>query len=62
MSLTRITLKLLTAIIPSLLESSSLGGNVFQSTVLDGHCMCPDFDLSVIKGTTETVSDLELMV
>ncbi|XP_062871641.1 HAUS augmin-like complex subunit 8 [Trichomycterus rosablanca] len=34
---------------PSILDSSSLGGNILQSTVLDGHCMCPDFDLSVIK-------------
>ncbi|XP_026776878.1 HAUS augmin-like complex subunit 8 isoform X2 [Pangasianodon hypophthalmus] len=38
--------------IPSLLESSSLGGNVLQSTVLDGHCMRPDFDVSVIKENT----------
>nr|XP_055044429.1 HAUS augmin-like complex subunit 8 isoform X1 [Misgurnus anguillicaudatus] len=33
----------------SILESSHLGGTVLQSTVLDGHCMRPDFDLSVIK-------------
>ncbi|TTY87654.1 HAUS augmin-like complex subunit 8 [Bagarius yarrelli] len=41
-------------LIPSLLESSSLSGNVLQSTVLDGHCMRPDFDLSVIKGNAAT--------
>lgn len=34
----------------SILESSNLGGSVFQSTVLDGHCIRPDFDVSVIKG------------
>ncbi|KAI5612388.1 HAUS augmin-like complex subunit 8 [Silurus asotus] len=45
-----------TSIIPSLLESSSLGGNVLQSTVLDGHCMRPDFDLSVIKENTAPTS------
>ncbi|XP_067302829.1 HAUS augmin-like complex subunit 8 [Pseudorasbora parva] len=33
----------------SILESSNVGGNVFQSTVLDGHCIRPDFDVSVIK-------------
>ncbi|KAG1955730.1 HAUS augmin-like complex subunit [Pimephales promelas] len=33
----------------SILESSNLGGNVFQSTVLDGHCIRPDLDVSVIK-------------
>uniref|UniRef100_A0A8C1X999 Si:ch211-153a8.4 n=1 Tax=Cyprinus carpio TaxID=7962 RepID=A0A8C1X999_CYPCA len=34
----------------SALEASNVGGNVFQSTVLDGHCIRPDFDVSVIKG------------
>ncbi|KAF5909029.1 HAUS augmin-like complex subunit 8 isoform X2, partial [Clarias magur] len=43
-------------LIPSLLESSSLGGNILQSTVLDGHCMRPDFDLSVIKENTAPTS------
>ncbi|XP_056589572.1 HAUS augmin-like complex subunit 8 [Triplophysa dalaica] len=36
-------------LITSILESSNFGGNVMQSTVLDGHCICPDFDVSVIK-------------
>ncbi|XP_027000450.1 HAUS augmin-like complex subunit 8 isoform X1 [Tachysurus fulvidraco] len=45
-----------TNVIPGLLESSSLGGNVLQSTVLDGHCMRPDFDLSVIKENTSPAS------
>ncbi|XP_053338893.1 HAUS augmin-like complex subunit 8 isoform X1 [Clarias gariepinus] len=45
-----------TSVIPSLLESSSLGGNILQSTVLDGHCMRPDFDLSVIKENTAPTS------
>ncbi|XP_060750038.1 HAUS augmin-like complex subunit 8 isoform X2 [Tachysurus vachellii] len=43
-------------LIPGLLESSSLGGNILQSTVLDGHCMRPDFDLSVIKENTAPAS------
>ncbi|XP_060793969.1 HAUS augmin-like complex subunit 8 isoform X2 [Neoarius graeffei] len=42
--------------IPSLLESPSLGGNVLQSTVLDGHCIRPNFDLSVIKENTAPTS------
>ncbi|XP_051518850.1 HAUS augmin-like complex subunit 8 isoform X2 [Myxocyprinus asiaticus] len=33
----------------SILESSNMGGNILQSTVLDGHCIRPDFDVSVIK-------------
>ncbi|XP_016308698.1 HAUS augmin-like complex subunit 8 isoform X2 [Sinocyclocheilus anshuiensis] len=37
------------ALVTSILESSNVGGNVFQSTVLDGHCIRPDFDVSVIK-------------
>ncbi|KAL7864601.1 hypothetical protein AOLI_G00160210 [Acnodon oligacanthus] len=36
-------------LVPSILETSAFGGNVLQSTVLDGHCLRPDFDLSVIK-------------
>lgn len=32
----------------SILEPSILGGNVLQSTVLDGHCVRPEFDVSVI--------------
>ncbi|KAJ8274133.1 hypothetical protein COCON_G00087580 [Conger conger] len=32
----------------SILEPSILGGNVLQSTVLDGHCVHPEFDVSVI--------------
>uniref|UniRef100_A0A8C1L7W7 Si:ch211-153a8.4 n=1 Tax=Cyprinus carpio TaxID=7962 RepID=A0A8C1L7W7_CYPCA len=36
--------------VSSILEASNVGGNVFQSTVLDGHCIRPDFDVSVIKG------------
>ncbi|XP_067226674.1 HAUS augmin-like complex subunit 8 isoform X1 [Chanodichthys erythropterus] len=36
-------------LVSSVLESSHLAGNVFQSTVLDGHCIRPDFDVSVIK-------------
>ncbi|XP_058265181.1 HAUS augmin-like complex subunit 8 isoform X2 [Hemibagrus wyckioides] len=43
-------------LIPSLLESSNLGGNVLQSTILDGHCMRPDFDLSVIKANASPAS------
>ncbi|KAL1249713.1 hypothetical protein QQF64_020718 [Cirrhinus molitorella] len=38
-----------TTLVTSILESSNVGGNVLQSTVLDGHCMRPDFDVSVIK-------------
>ncbi|XP_072553171.1 HAUS augmin-like complex subunit 8 isoform X2 [Salminus brasiliensis] len=34
---------------PSILETSSFGGNILQSTALDDHCLRPDFDLSVIK-------------
>ncbi|XP_026055190.1 HAUS augmin-like complex subunit 8 [Carassius auratus] len=37
------------ALVASILESSNVGGNVFQSTVLDGHCIRPDFDVSVIN-------------
>ncbi|XP_058265180.1 HAUS augmin-like complex subunit 8 isoform X1 [Hemibagrus wyckioides] len=44
------------SVIPSLLESSNLGGNVLQSTILDGHCMRPDFDLSVIKANASPAS------
>ncbi|XP_017341914.1 HAUS augmin-like complex subunit 8 isoform X1 [Ictalurus punctatus] len=45
-----------TSVLPSLLESSSLGRNVLQSTVLDGHCIRPDLDLSVIKENTAPTS------
>ncbi|XP_043081138.1 HAUS augmin-like complex subunit 8 isoform X1 [Puntigrus tetrazona] len=37
------------ALVASILESSNVGGSVFQSTVLDGHCIRPDFDVSVIN-------------
>ncbi|XP_018583643.1 HAUS augmin-like complex subunit 8 [Scleropages formosus] len=33
----------------SILEPSQLGGNILQSTVLDGHCVHPDFDVSAVK-------------
>ncbi|KAJ8393443.1 hypothetical protein AAFF_G00061650 [Aldrovandia affinis] len=32
------------------LEPSILGGSKLQSTMLDGHCVRPDFDLSAMKG------------
>ncbi|KAG9269481.1 HAUS augmin-like complex subunit 8 isoform X1 [Astyanax mexicanus] len=38
-----------TSVMPSILETSSFGGNILQSTALDDHCLRPDFDLSVIK-------------
>ncbi|XP_030640132.1 HAUS augmin-like complex subunit 8 [Chanos chanos] len=38
-----------TPMITSILDSSKSAGNVFQSTVLDGHSIHPDFDVSVIK-------------
>lgn len=58
----------LPAVITSILESSNLGGNVMQSTVLDGHCICPDFDVSVIKGVVlmyiwgNTILSVKLLV
>lgn len=47
--LSRRTMGIDSTLVSSLLESSNLGGSVFQSTVLDGHCIRPDFDVSVIK-------------
>lgn len=44
------TVKFCLLVTPNILDSSSLGRNVLQSTVLDGHHMHPDFDISVIKG------------
>ncbi|XP_023699613.1 HAUS augmin-like complex subunit 8 [Paramormyrops kingsleyae] len=36
----------------SILEPSQLGGSILQSTVLDGHCVHPEFDMSAIKEKT----------
>ncbi|KAK1801666.1 hypothetical protein P4O66_022301, partial [Electrophorus voltai] len=33
----------------NILETSGFGSSILQSTALDGHCMPPDFDVSVIK-------------
>ncbi|XP_017556444.1 HAUS augmin-like complex subunit 8 isoform X2 [Pygocentrus nattereri] len=46
-------------LMPSILETSTFGGNVLQSTVLDGHCLRPDFDLSVIKENTAPPSAVD---
>ncbi|KAL6482635.1 hypothetical protein MHYP_G00075070 [Metynnis hypsauchen] len=46
-------------VMPSILETSAFGGNVLQSTVLDGHCFRPDFDLSVIKENTAPPSAVD---
>lgn len=36
----------------SVLEPSQLGRSILQSTILDGHCLRPDFDVSAIKDKT----------
>ncbi|XP_036410712.1 HAUS augmin-like complex subunit 8 [Megalops cyprinoides] len=43
----------------SILEPSMLGGNVLQSTILDGHCVRPEFDVSAIKEKTATLNTVE---
>lgn len=42
----------LTAMMPNLLEPSLLGKSILQSTILDGHCLRPDFEMSAIRGNT----------
>ncbi|KAL4658962.1 HAUS augmin-like complex subunit 8 [Arapaima gigas] len=42
----------------SILEPSQLGGNILQSTVLDGHCVQPEFDVSAIKAEKTAISNV----
>ncbi|XP_036825026.1 HAUS augmin-like complex subunit 8 isoform X2 [Oncorhynchus mykiss] len=41
-----------TPMMSSVLEPSQLGRSILQSTILDGHCLRPDFDVSAIKDKT----------